>query len=84
MAYTRTGLQDIYIPKTRNYEDATYTYTAFAREINFLTSEVGWACLRTKKSNGDTDWANVSGKPTNDYLFLGTEVVVVALSYGEA
>ncbi|MBY0498555.1 MAG: hypothetical protein K2Q14_04260 [Gammaproteobacteria bacterium] len=84
MAYDRTGLIDINIPKTRNESDATYDYTGFARSPNTLEAEPYWAWLRTKKSNGDTDWAqNSAGVATNDYIHLGTNGTGAGLSYGE-
>lgn len=83
MAYDRTGLIDINIPKTRNESDATYDYTGFARSINTPTTEARWAWVRTKKSNGDTDWAKSNGVPTNDYIFLGTNGTGAGLTYDE-
>lgn len=84
MSYDPTELVNIHIPKTRNESDATYDYSGFARSVNTLTTEPYWAWVRTKKSNGNTDWAkNTAGIPTNDYMFLGTNGTGAGLTYDE-
>lgn len=79
------GLQVLAIidtPKTRVYTSGTNTFVAIAKTVSTLTTEALWACYRLD-TNGNVDWAKKNNVPTNDFVFLGTEVAVLALPYTE-
>jgi len=69
-------------PKMRVYISGTNTFVAIAKTVSTLTTEALWACYRLDAS-GNVDWAKKNNVPTNDFVFLGTEVAVVALTYTE-
>lgn len=69
-------------PKMRIYKSGTNTFVAIAKTVSTLTTEELWACYRID-DNGNVDWAKKNGVPTNDFVFSGTEVAVLALTYTE-
>lgn len=80
----RDMVANIAIPKTRNYFAGGYTYTAEAKTPATRETDSEWRVFRTKDSTGHIDWAkNTSGINTNEFIFKGTEAVVVALDFTE-
>lgn len=69
-------------PKMRVYTSGTDTFVAIAKTVSTLTTEELWACYRIDV-DGNVDWAKKNSVPTNDFVFLGTEVAVLALTYTE-
>ncbi len=80
----RDMVANIAIPKSRNYFSGGYTYTAIAKTPATTEAAAEWAVFRTEDATGHVDWAkNTAGINTNEFVFKGTEAIVLALDFTE-